>query len=62
VKAISSTLITPGDSIFVAGHRGMAGSAILRCLQNRGYGQLLTAGRDELDLLDAGAVEAWFAS
>jgi hypothetical protein len=27
-----------------------------------GYGQLLTAGRDELDLLDAGAVEAWFAS
>ncbi len=62
MKAISSTLITPADRIFVAGHRGMAGSAILRCLQNRGYGQLLTAGRDELDLLDAGAVEAWFAS
>jgi len=55
-------LISPADRIFVAGHRGMAGSAICRALQRAGYGQLLTAGRDQLDLLDQGAVERWFAA
>ncbi|CAK6686725.1 GDP-L-fucose synthase [Synechococcus sp. CBW1107] len=55
------TLITPSDRIFVAGHRGMAGSAILRAFRAKGYTNLLTAGRDQLDLRDAGAVEAWFA-
>ncbi|MCP9826605.1 GDP-L-fucose synthase [Synechococcus sp. EJ6-Ellesmere] len=56
------SLITPSDRIFVAGHRGMAGSAILRALEAKGYANLLTAGRDQLDLRDAGAVEAWFAA
>ena len=61
-----STLISPADRIFVAGHRGMAGSAICRALQRAGYGDgaqggaLLTASRDELNLLDAAAVERWF--
>jgi GDP-L-fucose synthase len=61
------TLINPADRIFVAGHRGMAGSAILRALKRAGYGKevaggtLLTASRGDLDLLDASAVEAWFA-
>ena len=61
-------LIRPGDPILVAGHRGMAGSAICRALQRAGYGNpaqggaLLTAGRDQLDLLDAGAVERWFGA
>jgi len=54
-------LITPTDRIFVAGHRGMAGSAICRALQRAGYPQILTATRQELDLLDAGAVQRWFA-
>ena len=54
-------LITPEDRIFVAGHRGMAGSAICRALERGGYHQLLTASRSELDLLDTSAVEAWFA-
>ena len=54
-------LITPADRIFVAGHRGMAGSAICRALQRAGYGQILTASRSELDLLDAVAVQRWFA-
>ena len=54
-------LITPGDRIYVAGHRGMAGSAICRALERGGYRELLTASRAELDLLDAPAVEAWFA-
>ncbi|MCP9942294.1 GDP-L-fucose synthase [Cyanobium sp. ATX 6E8] len=54
-------LITPADRIFVAGHRGMAGSAICRALQRAGYNQILTASRQELDLLDAQAVQRWFA-
>jgi GDP-L-fucose synthase len=53
-------LITPADRIFVAGHRGMAGSAICRALQRAGYNKLLTASRAELDLEDGPAVERWF--
>lgn len=56
------TLITPTDRIFVAGHRGIAGGAIVRALGRAGYGELLTAGRDELDLLDPQAVQAWFTA
>ena len=54
-------LINQGDRFFVAGHRGMAGSAICRALQRSGYENLLTASRDELDLLDLQAVQGWFA-
>jgi len=53
-------LITPADRIFIAGHRGMAGSAICRALHAAGYQQQLTAPRAELDLLERSAVEAWF--
>jgi GDP-L-fucose synthase len=56
-----SSLITPEDRIYVAGHRGMAGSAICRALQRGSYNQILTASRAELDLLDGGTVERWFA-
>ena len=56
-----SPLITSVDRIYVAGHRGMAGSAICRALERSGYHHLLTASRAELDLLDGPAVEAWFA-
>jgi GDP-L-fucose synthase len=61
ICAMTPTLITPADRIFVAGHRGMAGSAICRALQRAGYNQILTASRSELDLLDGAAVERWFA-
>jgi GDP-L-fucose synthase len=61
ICAMTPPLITPTDRIFVAGHRGMAGSAICRALQRAGYGQILTASRAELDLLDGAAVERWFA-
>ena len=54
-------LITPDDRIYVAGHRGMAGSAICRALQRAGYNQILTATRQDLDLLEGPAVEHWFA-
>jgi len=49
------------QKVFVAGHRGMVGSAIVRRLQALGYENILTASRDELDLLDQAAVNAWFA-
>ena len=56
-----TSLITPDDRIYVAGHRGMAGSAICRAFTRAGYLQLLTASRSDLDLLDKSAVESWFA-
>ena len=42
--------------IFVAGHRGMVGSAIVRCLQAKGYARVITRGRTDLDLLNQQAV------
>ncbi|WP_422012412.1 GDP-L-fucose synthase [Roseateles sp.] len=45
--------------IFIAGHRGMVGSALVRRLQAGGYTNVLTASRQELDLLDQRAVHAW---
>jgi GDP-L-fucose synthase len=47
--------------IFVAGHRGLVGSAIVRSLQQQGYTNILTRTRVELDLLDTNAVNAFFA-
>lgn len=47
--------------IFVAGHRGMVGAALCRKLETQEDTELLTAGREELDLLDQKAVQAWFA-
>ena len=52
-------LIDHADKIFVAGHRGMAGSAIVRRLTQAGYAHLLTASHDELDLRDMQATAAW---
>lgn len=49
------------SKIFVAGHRGLVGSAILRKLQTLGYSNLLTASRAELDLRDAMATDRFFA-
>ena len=45
--------------IFMTGHRGMVGSAIVRRLQAAGYGQLILRTRAELDLLDQQAVHAF---
>src|SRR5690554_3047479 len=46
--------------IFIAGHKGLVGSAIYRHLHRQGYKHLLTADRQQLDLLDQAAVAAWF--
>ncbi len=47
--------------IFIAGHRGMVGSAILRALASQGYGQLIVRTSKELDLRDNARVAAFFA-
>src|SRR5687767_4221361 len=50
----------PESRIFVAGHRGLVGSAVLRRLAALGYTNVLTATRDQLDLRDQAAVNYWF--
>lgn len=49
-----------GKRVFVAGHRGMVGSAVERALRARGDCEVLTAGRDVMDLRNQASVEAWF--
>lgn len=46
--------------VFVAGHGGLVGSAIVRRLEADGFLDLRTVGRDALDLRDQAAVDAWF--
>ncbi len=50
------------SKIYVAGHRGLVGSAILRRLQAAGFTRLLTRTRSQLDLRDQAAVDAFFAA
>jgi GDP-L-fucose synthase len=47
--------------IYVAGHRGMVGAAIVRCLNNCGHTNIVTRSHAELDLTDQAAVDAFFA-
>ncbi len=49
------------SKIFVAGHRGLAGSALCRQLERQGYRNLLLKPRAELDLMDSTAVQRFFA-
>jgi len=48
--------------IYLAGHRGMVGGAILRNLRESGYTNIIVQTHDELDLTDGAAVEAFFAN
>lgn len=50
------------SSIYVAGHRGLVGSSILRQLKAEGHESLITRTREELDLTDARAVDAFFSA
>ena len=50
----------PESRIYVAGHRGLAGSAIVRRLQSAGYENLIMRGRDELDLTDQQQTSSFF--
>ena len=49
------------EKIFVAGHRGMVGSALIRALEVAGFSKLLKRDRSELDLGDSAAVSKFFA-
>ena len=48
------------DKIYVAGHRGMVGSAVCRALAKKGYANVVTRTHKELDLLDPAAVRAFY--
>lgn len=50
------------SKIYVAGHRGLVGSALVRALEGNGYTNLVTRRHKELDLLDQRAVAAFFAA
>ncbi len=52
--------MNPGSRIFVAGHRGLVGSALTRALEREGFATVLTATREQLDLRDQAAVNYWF--
>lgn len=54
------TNVPTGARIFVAGHAGLVGSAVVRRLDEGGYTNVLTATRDQLDLRDQAAVNYWF--
>lgn len=55
-----STPVPKDARVYVAGHRGLVGSAIVRLLEARGYSNLLTATSSELDLRRQADVDAWF--
>ena len=50
------------DKIYVAGHRGLVGSALMRNLQGDGYSNIVTRTHSELDLTDQAAVRGFFAA
>lgn len=54
-------MLTPSTRIYVAGHRGMVGSAVVRALRARGCENLILRTRTELDLTDAESVKLFFA-
>jgi GDP-L-fucose synthase len=53
--------VTKSETVFIAGHRGLAGGALLRELQAQGYSNLITRTRSELDLTDREKVRQFFA-
>lgn len=57
---MNNSMMRPSDKIYVAGHRGLVGSAIMRRLAAGGYNNVVTRTHAELDLLDQRAVHAFF--
>ena len=54
--------MNPGAKIYIAGHRGLVGSALVRLLESRGYSNLVKRSHAEMDLTDQPAVEAFFST
>lgn len=59
---MSTPAIAHEAKIYVAGHRGMVGGAIMRELQSQGYSNIVTRTHAELDLTNQAAVNAFFAA
>src|SRR6188768_3203075 len=57
---MSNNPVARNARIYIAGHRGLVGSAIVRNLQGKGYDNLLMRTHTELDLTDPVATEAFF--
>jgi GDP-L-fucose synthase len=55
-------MISKSDKIFVAGHRGMVGSALMRRLNAQGFSNVVTRDRSQIDLADESAVAKFFAA
>jgi len=53
-------MMSAQKTIYVAGHRGMVGSAIVRRLNSLGKDRIITAAKSELDLVDQAAVNSFF--
>ena len=60
IREIRGQKMNKNSKIYVAGHRGMVGSAIVRRLQKDGFNNLVLRTRSELDLLDQKAVKGFF--
>src|SRR4051794_13994796 len=58
----STSEMSRSGKVFVAGHRGMVGAAIVRALERRGYGEVVTRTHAELDLAEQAQVRAFFAA
>ena len=54
-------MINRNDKVYVAGHRGLVGSAIVRNLKSKGYSHIIERTHKELDLTDQAAVHDFFA-
>ena len=52
--------LTATSRVYVAGHTGLVGSAVLRRLRTEGFASILTATREQWDLRDQAAVNYWF--
>ncbi len=60
-QPIDTSILDKHSKIYIAGHRGLVGSALLRKLQGEGYERLITRTHAELDLTEQGAVREFFA-
>ena len=61
MTGLISPQIDRSNPIYIAGHRGLVGSAIVRHLEREGFTNILTATRDQLDLRSQSEVSNWFA-
>ena len=57
---VTNLILEKSDKIYIAGHRGMVGSAVWRALENNGYTNLIGASSKELDLRRQADVETYF--